>query len=255
MEAGTFSVVITETDIPFCSATSNVIIASPLDAMTLSVSETSNVTCNDNEGTITAVATGGWGDYEYELTGAATVAYSSNGSFTALSAGTYTVNVRDAEGCIVSETITLETPDPITATFTPSTTVLACFGDQNASITITNVTGGQGTNYTYTLNTVLPTPSVSGPQTSNVFENLGPGTYFVTITDGFDCEFTSVDIVITEPTPVEANLVRTTTQTCLTESTLTLSASGGTGMYSYSENASFTPILGTFTYINDILCF
>ena len=247
MEAGTFSVVITETDIPFCSATSNVIIASPLDAMTLSVSETSNVTCNDNEGTITAIAAGGWGDYEYELTGATTVAYSSNGSFTALSAGTYTVNVKDAGGCIVSETITLETPTPITATFTPNTTTLACFGDRDASITITNVSGGQGTNYTYTLNTVLPTPSVSGPQTSNVFENLGPGTYFVRITDGFDCEFTSVDIVISEPTPVEANLVRATTQTCLTESTLTLSASGGTGIYSYSENASFTPIIGTFT--------
>ncbi len=247
MEAGTFSVAITETDIPFCSATSNVIIASPLEAMTLNVSETSNVTCNDNEGTITAVATGGWGDYEYELTGAATAAYSSNGSFTALSAGTYTVNVRDAGGCIVSETIVLETPTPITATFTPSTTVLSCFGDQDASITISNVTGGQGTNYTYTLNTVLPTPSVSGPQTSNVFENLGPGTYFVRITDGYDCEFSSVNIVITEPEPIEASLVRTTTQTCLTESTLTLSATGGTGLYSYSANASFAPILGTFT--------
>ena len=247
MEAGTFSVVITETDIPFCSATSSVIIASPLEAMTLSVSETSNVTCNDNEGTITAIATGGWGDYEYELTGAATVAYSNNGSFSGLSAGTYIVNVRDAGGCIVSETITLETPDPITATFTPSTTVLSCFGDQDASITISNVTGGQGTNYTYTLNTVLPTPSVSGPQTSNVFENLGPGTYFVRITDGYDCEFTSVNIVITEPAPIEASLVRTTTQTCLTESTLTLSATGGTGLYSYSENSSFTPIIGTFS--------
>ena len=247
MEAGTFSVVITETDIPFCSATSNVIIESPLDAMTLSVSETSNVTCNDNEGTISAIAAGGWGDYEYELTGDVTIAYSTNNTFTGLSAGNYTVNVRDAGGCIVSEVITLETPDPINATFTPSTTTLSCFGDQDASITITNVTGGQGINYTYTLNTVLPTPSVSGPQTSNVFEDLGPGTYFVSITDGFDCEFASVNIEITEPTPVEASLVRATTQTCLTESTLTLSATGGTGLYSYSENASMTPVIGTFT--------
>ncbi|WP_225036486.1 T9SS type B sorting domain-containing protein [Winogradskyella sp. SM1960] len=247
MEAGTFSVLITETDIPFCSATSNVIIASPLEAMTLNVSETSDVTCNDNEGTITAIATGGWGDYEYELTGDATVAYSSNGSFTGLSAGNYTVNVRDAGGCIVSEVITLETPDPITATFTPSTTTLSCFGDQDASITITNVTGGQGTNYTYTLNTVSPTPSVSGPQTSNVFDNLGPGTYFVRITDGYDCEFSSANMVITEPDPIEASLVRASTQTCLTESTLTLSATGGTGLYSYSETPSFSPLIGTFT--------
>ena len=247
LSAGTFSVVITETDVPFCTATASVTMVSPLDALALNVSETSNVTCNNNEGTITAVATGGWGDYEYELTGDATVVYSSNGSFTALSAGSYTINVRDAGGCIVSETITLATPTPISATFTPSATVLSCFGDQDASITITNVTGGQGTNYTYTLNTVLPTPSVSGPQTSNVFENLGPGTYFIRITDGYDCESTSLNIVITEPDPIVASLVRTTTQTCLTESTLTLSATGGTGLYSYSDNPSFTPIIGTFT--------
>lgn len=247
MEAGTFSVVISELAFPFCTATATVVIASPLEALTLNVSETSDVTCTNSEGTITAIATGGWGNLEYELTGDATVAYSSNGSFTNLSAGSYTVNVRDESGCIASESISLEEPTPINATFTPNTTVLSCFGDRDATITITNVTGGQGSNYSYTLNTVLPTPSVSGPQTSNVFENLGPGTYFVRITDGYGCEFTSMDIVITEPTPVEANLVRTTTQTCLTESTLTLSATGGTGTYSYSNNASFTPIIGTFT--------
>ena len=247
MEAGTFSVIITETDFPFCSATSNVVITSPAAPLTLNVSETSDVTCNNNLGTITAIASGGWGDLEYELTGDATSAYSTNSTFTDLSAGNYVINVRDSGGCIVSESITLEVPDPITATFTPSTTVLPCFGDQDASITITNVTGGQGSNYTYTLNTVLPTASASGPQTSNVFENLGPGTYFVRITDGYDCELTSIDIVISEPTPVAADLVRTTTQTCLTESTLTLSATGGTGIYSYSANASFSPIIGTFT--------
>ena len=247
MVAGTFSVVITETAIPFCSNTSNVIVASPLDALSLSISETSNVTCNNNQGTITAIALGGWGDYEYELTGDANVAYSSNNSFSDLSAGNYTVNVRDAGGCIVSENIILSEPTPITATFTPSTNTLSCFGDQDASITITNVTGGQGINYIYTLNTILPTPSSSGPQTSNTFANLGPGTYSVTITDGFDCELTSIDITITEPTPIQADLVRTTTQTCLVESTLTLSTTGGTGTYSYSDDSSFSTILGTFS--------
>ncbi|NRD20017.1 T9SS type B sorting domain-containing protein [Winogradskyella eckloniae] len=247
MESGSYSVVITETEFPFCSAEKLVIISSPTAPLSLNITETSDVTCNNNQGTITATATGGWGDLEYELTGDATVAYASNATFSNLSAGTYTVNVRDAKGCIVSETITLETPTPITATFTPSTTELACFGDQDASITITNVSGGQGTNYSYTLNTVSPTASSSGPQTSNVFENLGPGTYFVRVTDGYDCELTSIDIIITEPSPVASTLVRTTTQTCLTESTLTLSATGGTGTYTYSENASFNPILGSFT--------
>lgn len=247
MQAGVFSVVITETAIPFCSNTSSVIITSPQEALTLSLSETSNVTCTNSEGTITVIANGGWGGYEYELTGDATVAFSTNNTFTDLSAGTYTVNVRDIEGCIASETIVLVEPTPIAATFTPNTTLLSCFGDQDASITITNVTGGQGSNYTYTLNTILPTPSSSGPQLSNTFTNLGAGTYTVTVTDGFECEFTSIDIVIAEPSPIEASLVLATTQTCLTESTLTLSSTGGTGNYSYSNTANFSTVLGTFT--------
>ena len=246
MSAGSYSVVITETDNPFCSVTSSVIISSPNEALTLIASETSNVTCDNSEGTISAVASGGWGTYEYELNGDASVGYSSNGTFTDLSAGNYTVNVRDAEGCIASVDVVLVAPTPIDATFVPSTTLLPCFGDQNASITVTNVSGGQGTEYLYTLNTILPTVSSSGPQTSNVFTDLGAGTYSATITDSLECSLTSVEIVIAEPTPIEANLVAATTQTCLTESTLTLSASGGTGPYTYSADSTFTTVLGTF---------
>lgn len=247
MSAGSYSVVITETENPFCSVTSSVIISSPNEALTLIASETSNVTCDNSEGTISAVASGGWGTYEYELTGDASVGYSANGTFTDLSAGNYTVNVRDAEGCIASVDVVLVEPNPIDATFVPSTTLLPCFGDQNASITVNNVSGGQGTEYLYTLNTILPTVSSSGPQTSNVFSDLGAGTYTVTITDSLECTLTSVEIVIAEPTPVEANLVAATTQTCLTESTLTLSASGGTGPYTYSTDSSFASVLGTFS--------
>ena len=247
MTSGTFTVVITETATPFCSATSSVIISSPAQPLSVVATETSNVTCDDNLGTITAIASGGWGTYEYELTGAATVGYSPNGTFTNLSAGTYTVNARDAQGCEVSTNVTLNIPNPITATFTPSTTLLSCFSDQNATITITNVTGGQGSNYTYTLNTISPTVSSSGPQNSNVFSGLGAGTYNVTITDGYNCSMTSLDIVINQPSPIQATLVAASTQTCLVDATLTLSASGGTGIYTYSNTSNFATILGTFT--------
>ncbi|MFL1013414.1 T9SS type B sorting domain-containing protein [Flavisericum labens] len=245
MTAGTFSVVITETANPFCSATSSVVINSPSEALTLDVDETSNVTCDDGLGTISAVASGGWGAYEYELTGAATVAYSPNGTFANLSAGSYTVNVRDAGGCVVSENITLDLPTPISATVTASTNLLDCFGDTNAIITV-NAIGGQGSNYTYTLNRVSPTVSASGPQTSNVFSGLGAGTYNVTVTDGYNCEFISTDVTIDQPSPIQANLVKETSHTCLTDASLTLSASGGTGSYEYSDTASFTSVLGSF---------
>ncbi|OZV68454.1 chromophore lyase [Winogradskyella aurantia] len=247
LTAGTFDIVITQLSAPFCSVSSTAVITSPPDALTLNLLETSNVTCTNSEGTITAIAEGGWGNYEYELSGDASVAFSSNNVFSGLSSGNYIVNVRDAEGCITSEAIILSEPAPINATFSASTSTLACFGDQDASIIVTNVTGGQGFNYTYTLNTILPTPSSSGPQTSNVFDNLGAGTYNVAITDGFECSTTSLDIVINEPTEVEASLVASTTQTCLTSASLTLSATGGIGPYAYSDDSNFTTILGTFS--------
>ena len=247
LSGGNYTVTVTETASPFCTTVSNMItIASPSAALTLVVSETSNVTCTNDKGTITSIANGGWGTYEYELTGAATVAYSPNGTFTNLSAGNYTINVRDVGGCIVSQNVTLAIPTPINATVTPSTTLLSCFGDTSATITVSGVIGGQGSNYSYTLITILPTVSTSGPQASPVFSGLGAGTYNVVITDGYNCAFTSAPIVISEPTKVQLSLVKSTSQTCLTGTTLTLSATGGTGLYSYSDTASFATVLGTF---------
>ncbi|MFH6771670.1 beta strand repeat-containing protein, partial [Gaetbulibacter aestuarii] len=204
LSGGNFSIRVTETDSPFCVTTSNVItIDSPSEPLVLTANETSNVTCDNNSGTITATATGGWGSYEYELTGSATVAYSSNGTFRDLSAGTYTVNVRDAGGCIDSQTLTLVIPPPITATVTANTTTLSCFGDTDAVITISGVSGGQGSNYSYILHQTAPTVSSSGPQASPVFSGLGAGTYNVEVIDGYNCSYNSPDIIITQPTQIQ----------------------------------------------------
>ncbi|MDO5969036.1 T9SS type B sorting domain-containing protein [Flavivirga aquimarina] len=247
MTGGNYTVVVTETASPFCTTTSNVItIDSPASPLTVTATETASVTCDNNVGTITATARGGRGSYEYELTGAATVAYSPNGMFSNLSAGSYIVNVRDAGGCIASDPITLNIPIPITATVTPSTNLLSCFGDTNASITVSLANGGQGSNYSYTLNMVLPTVTSSGPQASPVFNDLGAGTYNVTVTDGYNCVFNSPNIVISEPTQVQTTLALSTSLTCTASAELTLSATGGTGQYTYSDTPNFVTTLGAF---------
>jgi len=235
--AGNYTVEVTETGSPYCIKESNVVtIASPSASLNLTASETSNVTCTNDKGTITAIATDGWGSYQFELTGTKYVPYSSNGTFTNLSAGNYTVTVRDLYGCIASTNVILVIPAPINATATPSTTALSCFGDQNASITVSNVTGGQGSNYTYTLNMIAPITTSSGPQTSPVFNNLGAGTYNVTVNDGYSCTFTTANITIVEPTLVNASLAVASTQTCLNQTQLTLTANGGTPPYTYSTD-------------------
>ncbi|SEA34212.1 T9SS type B sorting domain-containing protein [Bizionia paragorgiae] len=246
---GTYTITATADTNPFCTVVKSFTITRPTAELSVSATEASSVTCDNNIGSIEAIATGGWSTtYEYELLlgGAVVEPYSPNSFFSNLAAGTYTVNVRDTSGCIASADVTLEVPTPINATFIPSSTMLLCFGDQDASITIENVTGGQGSNYTYVLNTIAPTPSSSGPQSSNVFNNLAAGTYSITITDGYNCEFSSANIVIDQPAQIEASLVTTTTQSCAVESTLTLTATGGVAPYTYSDTSTFNTTLGTF---------
>ena len=248
LAGGNITVTVTETDSPFCESMSNTItILSPSTALTLMANETSNVSCDNNLGTITSIATGGAGSYQYELSGDSNVPFSENGVFTGLSAGNYTVSVRDANGCIVQEPISLELPNMIDANVVASTNLLSCFGDTDAEITIDNITGGQGSNYSFILNTILPLPATSGPTQTPMFTNLGAGTYSVSIIDGFNCMFTSNEIIIDEPTLIENSLTQVTSPTCLIDATVNLSANGGTPPYEYSLSDTFSTIEGTFT--------
>jgi len=244
--SGTYEVVMVSTESPFCATSGNVVISSPPATLGLVLDQTSDVSCDDQGGSIVATASGGTAPYEFELSGPVNVAFSGETTFTNLPSGTYTVTVRDAQNCIASETIILTTPPAITADFNVFANPLLCFGDDNASIEVINVVGGQGSNYTYTLNTIQPIVSSSGPQTTPVFTNLAAGVYQVEITDGLNCVYQSNDITITEPSLVDASLVLSTNETCTLSASLTLSATGGTGMYSYSTDPSFTTVIGTF---------
>ena len=249
--SGTYTITASLTNTPFCTISKNFTINAPTAALAISETHT-EITCvsGNNDGSISASATGGWpGGYEYQLeltSGTIITPFGNVSNFTALTAGDYIVSVRDSRGCIASTNVLLVIPTPIDAQIAATPTLVSCFGDTNASITVSNVTGGQAANYTYTLNMVLPTVTASGPQNSNVFGGLGAGTYNVTVRDGWNCEFTTADVVITEPTDIQSSLVKATSQTCLTGSTLTLSAIGGTGPYEYSDTMNFATVLGSF---------
>ncbi len=250
LPSGIYTVNIALTGTPFCSAVKNFTITQPTAALALSTISTP-ITCvsGNNDGTITASATGGWGtNYQFQLNLGATIvsAYSSNSNFTGLTQGLYTVFVKDERNCIVQTNVNLTNPLPINATVTPSTSLVTCYADCNASISISYPTGGQGSNYSYFLHSTVPTPSDSGPIAiplgGVVISNLCADTYTVRIVDGWGCEYNATPITISQPAVVEANLSINTTQTCLTDATLTLEGTGGTPPYSYS-----TTLAGTYT--------
>ncbi|MDR7211318.1 T9SS type B sorting domain-containing protein [Flavobacterium piscis] len=252
LTAGQYTVVAKLINSPECEVSTVFNIVQPSTQLAVTTTQ-SEITCNpgNNDGEIAASATGGWdNNYEYELVlnGATVVNYSTQSNFTGLSAGVYTINVRDGNGCPVSTTAALVVPTPIVITANANTPVLSCFGDKSGVITVNPPTGGQGSNYMYTLNILSADPViVSGPQPDPIFTGLGAGTYSITVSDGFNCTATTTDIVITEPTEVIPSLVLAASQTCNTQSTLTLSAVGGSAPYAYSTDATFATITGSFT--------
>ncbi len=254
LPAGSYKIVVTLTGKPFCPVETTFVIGQPALPFALNGLAHTDITCvPGSDGSITVnLPTGGWGGYEYQLVGPVNVPYSTTPSFTGLTNGFYTVNVRDINSnnlldptpCTLLLTITLGLPTPILATVTPSTALLPCVDSQTATITVSGVSGGSGSNYTYVLNTILPIPSTSAQQTNPVFSGLGAGSYSVTINDAWGCFTTSPVYVIAEPTLVDANLSLTAQQTCTAptlQATLTISATGGTPPYRYSsDNITFS---------------
>jgi len=247
--AGVYTVKAQLVGSPYCEVESTFAIDQPLTA--LQISETHTViTCDPgNDGTITVSANGGWvGGYQFELVGPVSVPYSDQYFFENLVDGVYTLNVKDFNGCIETTTVTLRNPQPIVVTAQATVADVTCNGDASGEITVDLPTGGQGTNYQYILNYLSVDPVVSStPQISPVFSGLSAGTYSVTVIDGINCSSQpTADIVINEPAKVKANLTLETGVTCKTDATVTLSAFDGNAPYTYSTDASFSTVLGTF---------
>lgn len=169
-------------------------------AVTVEVFEPSEITiaitptdpsCYDLcDGSAVAVVGGGTLAYSYSWspapgTGGATDSPSD------MCADVYTLTVTDDNGCMATNTTTLNLPPEYD--ITSVVTDIDCFGDTDGAIDITVNSGGSGTGYTYTW---VPTPPV-GDGTPNV-SGLGAGTWSVTISDSELCD-TTLNFTITSP--------------------------------------------------------
>jgi len=113
---------------------------------------------------------------------------------TDLQTGTYGLRITEetSTNTITTEAanyFTIQELEPITATVAP--TDLNCNETNTGIITITDATGGSNTDFEYAIDNGLF-------QTNNIFNNLAPKTYAVTVRDDLGCEFnTTVDVVQT----------------------------------------------------------
>ena len=214
LQAGTYT--LTVTDANSCIQTQTFTITEP-DALNTTTSKT-DVSCNGGtNGSATVNVTGGTGAYTYSWAPFG----GTSATATGLSAGTYTVTVKDANLCQTTATVVIEELPLLTATI--AKTDVLCNQANNGTATVTPA-GGTGT-YTYSW-------SPSGG-TAATATGLSPNTYTVTVTDSNGC-FTTATVSITEPTQLSA----TDSQTNVSckdgnDGTASVVATGGTGNYSY----------------------
>ncbi len=233
--AGTYTV--TVTDNSGGTETSSVTITQPAILVAASVID-SNISCNGfADGGATASATGGTTPYTYAWSNSATTA-----SITGVIAGTYSVTIMDANGCISTSASTVTEPTLlVSATVVDSNTT--CNGFANGGATA-SATGGTAP-YTYAWSNSATTASITG---------VISGTYSVTIMDANGCTSTSASTV-TEPTLLVSASVVDSNITCngFANGGATASAIGGTAPYTYSwsntaTTASITGVIaGTYS--------
>ncbi|MAC94148.1 MAG: hypothetical protein CMC96_01470 [Flavobacteriales bacterium] len=237
---GTYTV--TVTDDLGCTISDTIIINEPT-VLTSTISSTSNISCNGAaDGSATVSATGGTQPYTYNWSNNATTANIQN-----LNPGTYIVTITDANSCTKVDSVSISQPNALTSSISNSTNV-SCFGlaDGTAAVTLS----GGTTPYTYFWSTNATTSSI---------QNLGAGTYRVTVTDNNNCRITD-SVTITQPNQLTSSLSGQDIS-CFgrNDGTISASVNGGTAPYSYnwSNNSSNSTIgnlaAGTYTVtITDI---
>jgi hypothetical protein len=131
--------------------------------------------------------TGGTAPFYYSAsTGNVLISYSRTYTLSGLSAGQYNFQVTDAGLCQMLAGTTLETPGGITSVTVQGQN--STCSSTNGSITI-NVVGGT-VPYTYTL--ISPNGNqlnINNSQSTQIFENLGTGTYTVGVSDNTGCSY------------------------------------------------------------------
>jgi len=267
LSAGKYYVEVTETQYPYCTKTATLAtLSGPSSALTASTTITNQIKCGSGQtGSFMVTAAGGWGNYEYRLTVGTPMPavhsvygnYSSTSVFEGLVSETYTVWVKDQNGCETSVTQVMSPPAPIAATVTK--TDVKCFSERGGSITVSGTTGGSG-NYTYELWEVGGA-QIYGAQTSTTFTGLDAREYNVKIVDGWNCDLI-IPVTIDEPQEIKVTASIVSPTTCLqTQATIQVTATGGSGGYqyqlggttSYTTSNLFTLPPGTYEfYVQDV---
>jgi hypothetical protein len=227
---GTYSVRVK--DAKTCIVTVSGVSIGKAATLTLALSLKTNETCKGKDGSIMVTAAGGTSPYTYSLDG---INYQSSNTFSGVSAGTYSVKVKDAKSCIASVAGVVITQGNAIVANISSKTNAGC-NDDNGSITVT-ATGGTAPYYYILSNGTY--------QSSGYFQDLAPATYTVWVVDAKQC-YTVVSGVVISEMPFIASVASKTLVSCNgKDGSISITSSGGKSPYQFSVNG------GSYFYDSD----
>jgi len=173
-----------------------------------------------SNGMITVAIANGQPAYQYDFNDGN--GFVSENVLNNLQAGTYMVDVQDANLCLGSFAFTLEDPPLLELSF--GLQGISCFGENDGVLTAI-ATGGVG-GYSY---------QWAEGQNTAAISNLGEGNYAVTITDANGC-VTEGDTSITQPAALFIELDTLINALCFGEPTgfISVLGSGGAPPYEFS---------------------
>ena len=216
LAAGGYSVLITDDNGCTASASASV---SNTGGPIAAASVVNNVSCTGgNDGSATVAVSSGTQPFTYSWSPSGGSANTANG----LSAGNYSVNIIDANGCVTTDNVTVSQPVALLVNTVNNSTL--CNGSLDGTVSAT-ATGGIGPyNYSWS----------PGNLSGATATGLAAGTYTVTATDANGCTLTATTIV---SSPAAINLNATSTNLSCnggSDGSISVTASGGSGNFSYN---------------------
>ncbi len=219
--AGTYNLAVT--DISGCSKSLSVTLSQPT-AIVLTATTTPIICYSANDASITLAINGGITPYAIVWSNLGAGTFQDN-----LSAGDYLITVTDSNNC--SKTLNVNIPEAPIFTINPVVKNITCFGDENGSINL-NIVGG-----------ILPIKLVwdDNSTAGNVRNNLGPGSYTVTIVDSKPCSIKRTFIIL-EPQllALSANVTNAFDCDNANSGAINLLVAGGTAPFTYSWSNGIT---------------
>jgi len=191
-----------------------------------------NVLCNgvaSGSITVSNPSGGQGGTYSTKLgSGGTYQVLTTSRDYSSLTAGSYTLYIKDGADCERTYTVTITQPAALS--ISTSVTHPTCYGDSNGSITVSASGGVGGVQLYYALSSNLGS-TYTANQTSNVFSNLAAGTSYIIRVEE--------DITGCSRTHGPVTLAKSAVTTTLTPTHLTCYGQNYDGLYAGSVSIAY----------------